>query len=244
MLLILMYHRVYGLGGWPAALRLHLRSLAERCAVVLPGQPIDRDRLSVCLTFDDATVDFYKCVYPLLLELELSAVVGVPTAFIQQGTHLSMEDRLDRQARCIMAPGYKQGDGALCTWSELAEMQASGRVSCAGHGHYHGSMTDKETDVDAEVDQSFQTLQRKLGLTPDVFIFPYGSADRRALQAVGRRFRYAMRIGGAINRDWGKPGEFLYRVDAEHFWPQGRLWTLRDMLHWRLKWGVNRLRGK
>jgi len=244
MLLILMYHRVHLVGGGQSALQRHLRSLLGQYPVVLPGEPLEAKKLSVCLTFDDATVDFYHLVYPLLEELKLTALVGVPTAFIEEGTHLSMEDRLDRQARCIMAPGYKQGDGALCTWSELAEMQASGRVSCAGHGHYHGSMTDKETDVDAEVDQSFQTLQRKLGVKPDAFIFPYGSADRRALQAVGRRFRYAMRIGGAINRDWGKPGEFLYRVDAEHFWPQGRLWTLRDMLHWRLKWGVNRLRGK
>lgn len=244
MLLILMYHRVHGVGGGEAALRQHLRSLATRYTVVLPGQRLEEGRLSVCLTFDDATVDFYHLVYPVLQELELTAVVGVPTAFIEQRTTLSIAERLDRQSRQVMGAGYRTSDGALCTWTELAEMRASGRVCCAGHGHQHESMTDGETDVDTEVDQSFQILERKLGVQPDSFIFPYGAADRRALRAVSRRFRYAMRIGGAVNRGWGEPGEFLYRVDAEHFWPQGRLWTLRSMLLWRLKRLVNRSRGK
>jgi peptidoglycan/xylan/chitin deacetylase (PgdA/CDA1 family) len=244
MLLILMYHRVYGVGRGEAALRQHLRSVITRYPVVLPGQRLEEGRLSVCLTFDDATVDFYHLVYPVLQELELTALVGVPTAFIEQRTTLNMAERLDRQSRHVMGADYKYGDSALCTWSELAEMQASGRVSCAGHGHYHGSMTDEETDVDAEVDQSFQTLERKLGVQPDAFIFPYGSANRRALQAVGRRFRYAMRIGGALNRNWGKPSEFLYRVDAEHFWPKGQRWPLQNMLLWSLKRRLNRLRGK
>jgi peptidoglycan/xylan/chitin deacetylase (PgdA/CDA1 family) len=244
MLLILMYHRVSGVGGGVASLRVHLQSLEERYPVVLPGQPLDRDKLAVCLTFDDATVDFYECVYPLLLDLELSAVVGVPTAFIQQRTDLDMKDRLDRQARCIMGSGYNRSDGALCTWSELAEMQASGRVRCAGHGHKHCSMTDRETDLDEEVDRSFHTLEKQLGVSPDTFIFPYGAADSRALSAVTRQFRYAMRIGGAINEGWGKPGEFLYRVDAEHFWPQKRLWTVQSMLMWRLKRRLNRVRGR
>lgn len=244
MLLILMYHRVHGVGGGEFALRQHLRSLATRYPVILPGQRLEKGRLSVCLAFDDATVDFYRHVYPVLQELELTAVLGVPTAFIEQHTTLNMAERLDRQSRHVMGAGYRTSDGALCTWTELAEMQASGRVCCAGHGHQHGSMTDKETDLDAEVDQSFQTLERELGAQPNTFIFPYGAADRRSLRAVGRRFRYAMRIGGAVNKGWGEPGEFLYRVDAEHFWPQGRLWTFRHMLLWRLKWGVNRLRGK
>lgn len=244
MLLVLMYHRVHGVGGGQSALRHHLRSIATRYPVVLPGQQLEEEKLSVCLTFDDATVDFYQFVYPVLQELELAAVVGVPTAFIEQNTTLSMDERLDRQSLHLMGAGYSVSNGALCTWTELAEMQASGRVRCAGHGHHHGSMTHRETDVEAEVDQSFQTLERKLGVQPDTFIFPYGAADRRALQGVGRRFRYAMRIGGAVNRGWGKSGEFLYRVDAEQFWTQGRLWTFRSMLFWRLKSGVNRLRSK
>lgn len=244
MLLILMYHRVHGMGGGQIALCQHLRSLVTRYPVVLPGQRLEEGKLSVCLTFDDATVDFYHLVYPILQELELTAVVGVPTAFIEQHTTLNMDARLDLQSLHVMGAGYSASDGALCTWTELAEMQASGRVCCAGHGHHHESMADGETDVDAEVDQSFETLERKLGVQPDTFIFPYGSVNLRALQAVGRRFRYAMRIGGAVNRGWGNPGEFLYRVDAEHFWPQGRLWTFRSMLFWRLKWGVNRMRGK
>jgi peptidoglycan/xylan/chitin deacetylase (PgdA/CDA1 family) len=244
MLLILMYHRIHLVGGGPSGLQRHLRSLLGRYPVVLPGEPLEAKKLSVCLTFDDATVDFYHLVYPLLEELKLTALVGVPTAFIEDETSLSMEERLDRQSRHVMGQSYWGSDGALCTWMELAEMQASGRVRCAAHGHYHSSMTDGDTNLDEEADRSLQTLERQLGAEPDTFIFPYGAADRRALQAVGRRFRYAMRIGGAVNRAWGKPGDFLYRVDAEHFWPQGRLWTLRDMLLWRLKWGVNRLRGK
>lgn len=244
MLLVLMYHRVHGVGGGQSALRHHLRSIATRYPVVLPGQQLEEEKLSVCLTFDDATVDFYQFVYPVLQELKLAAVVAVPTAFIEQNTALSMLERLDRQSLHVMGASYSTSDGALCTWTELAEMQASGRVCCASHGHNHASMTDGGTDVHAEVEQSFQTLEEKLGVQPDTFIFPYGAADRRALQAVQQRFSNAMRIGGAVNKNWGRPGEFVYRVDAEHFWPQGRLWTLPSMLLWRLKWAVNRSRGK
>jgi len=244
MLLVLMYHRVHAVGGGQAALQRHLRSLASRYPVVLPGQKLAREGLSVCLTFDDATVDFYHLVYPLLHELDLTAVLGVPTAFIEEGSDLDMATRLSLQERHVMGPNYDNSAGALCTWKELEAMQSSGRVLCAAHGHRHNGLADHETDIDEEIDLSARTLERRLNSRPDTFIFPYGSAHRHALKQVGKRFRYAMRIGGAVNKDWGKIGDFIYRVDAEHFWPQGDLWSSQSMMAWRLKRRFNRLRGK
>ena len=59
-----------------------------------------------------------------------------------------------------------------------------------------------------------------------------------------RHFRYAMRIGSAINRHWDGSAGLLYRVDAEHFWPAGRVWSFTDAVRWRLSYLGNRLRGR
>jgi peptidoglycan/xylan/chitin deacetylase (PgdA/CDA1 family) len=243
MLLILMYHRVHGVGQGSTALRRHLAWLRDHHPLVLPGEPLPAGELSVCLTFDDATADFCHQVYPLLEELDIRALVAVPTGLIEADTEVSLERRLAAQSRAGAEGGYALSDTPLCTWAELRHVQAEGRVQCASHGHRHLGMTDPGTDPEAELTRSRAALEAHLGRTPETFVYPFGKASREVQCRVRRHYPYAMRIGSALNRDWRGSGGLLYRVDAERFWPQGRVWSRSDLLAWHLKRLGNRLRG-
>ncbi len=244
MLLILMYHRVHGVGVEPDALRTHLQYLRDHHPLVLPGDFLPRRELAVCLTFDDATVDFYLEVFPLLQELDARALVAVPTAFIEPTTRIPTAARLEAQASAVIDEDYAVAGSPLCSWEELSRMQAGGRVACASHSHHHVNMVDPQIDVDTELVLSSQALSEKLGRQSDTFVYPFGRTDRQVHHRVRRCFRYAMRIGSAMNRGWDDNGGLLYRVDAEHFWPRGKVWSFTDAVKYRLKYLGNRARGK
>ena len=156
----------------------------------------------------------------------------------------AMAARLAAQASAVMEEDYAVADSPLCSWEELRQMQAGGRVACASHSHNHVNMIDPQIDVEAELALSGQALKEKLGRQPDTFVYPFGRTNRQVQRQVHRRFHYAMRIGSAMNRGWGDNGGLLYRVDAEHFWPRGKVWSYTDAVKYRLKYLGNRLRGK
>lgn len=245
MLLILMYHRVHGVGQTTATLETHLTYLRDHHHLVLPGEKLEDNYVNVCLTFDDATVDFYYQVFPLLAKLGIRALVAVPTAWIKPATDMHMEQRLMLQDTTALNRGtYALLPDGLCTWQELAAMQASGLVQCAVHGHNHLDMRKENTDVLQELALSLATFDQHLQIVPDTFIYPYGRSTTAVQMQVARRFIYAMRIGSAINRDWAGNKGLLYRVDAERFWPSGRMWSFTDTVRWRIKYLGNMLRNK
>jgi len=244
MLLILMYHRVHEAGRIPDALDVHLRYLRDHHPLVLPGDALLHGSVNVCLTFDDATVDFRSQVFPLLETLDCRALVAVPTGYILANTGDSLDRRLAAQQAVVMGGGYSTMGSPLCTWQELHEMQDSGRVLCASHSHSHADMSAPDTDVRGELARSSAALRQHLGQAPSTFVYPYGRTRRDIQAQVGRRFRYAMRIGSAVNTDWSGNGGLLYRVDAEHFWPEGKVWSFTDAMRWQIKYLANRLRGK
>ncbi|MEE4659812.1 MAG: polysaccharide deacetylase family protein [Halieaceae bacterium] len=244
MVLILMYHRVHGVGATTDALRQHLRYLTDHHPLVWPGDSLPGGELSVCLTFDDANVDFLHEVYPLLDELNAKAIVAVPTRYIEADTKMTMQARLEAQGKALMSGDYANTGSPLCTWAELKLMQDSGRVQCASHGHNHANLCSPGAHLDMEIGLSRELLSKHLKATPRGFVFPYGKTRRDITDRVLTEYRYAMRIGSALNPDWDSNGGLLYRVDAEHFWPKGRVWSFRELMKYRLKYLSNRLRNK
>lgn len=244
MLLILMYHQVHGIGRIPEALGTHIGYLCDHHPLVLPGEALTRGCVNVCLTFDDATVDFCYHVFPLLKRLASRALVAVPTGWIEATTEVPLRSRLAAQQAAAASGRYAVTGSPLCTWRELRDMQNSGWVQCAAHGHSHVDMRAADTDVERELTLSFAALHQQLGQAPQTFVYPYGGTRRDVQLQVRQRFPYAMRIGSAINRDWSGNQGLLYRVNAEHFWPDGKVWSFRDAVRWRIKYLVNRFRGK
>lgn len=220
MLLILMYHRAgdaaLGAGNSPAILERHFQRLCEKTVVIVPGEkPVPR-RLNVCLTFDDAYADFYFHVFPLLQKYSLCVVLAVPTKFILDETCLSREKRLNVGQSEAMCGEMFQTHAPFCTWAELREMQASGLVHIASHSHSHLNMQEVGADVEFEAKHSQRLIEENLSRRPDTFIYPYGSVNTRARQAVRQYYDFDLRVGAALNRDWQPNHQPLCRIGVDN----------------------------
>ena len=172
-LTILIYHRVGGGSGssvdLPTALfDEQVAFLAEHCRIYslteaadllaadLTSRPTggDPSRPCVALTFDDGTADFAEEALPVL------ARHGVPV------TYYLATDFVDRQ---VAFP-----DGARpMTWTQAAEMVASGLVEVGSHTHTH-ALLDRVSRADAasELDRSIGAVEDHLGLRPQHFAYP------------------------------------------------------------------------
>ncbi len=208
MLYVICYHSAYG-GRYRNSItqiKFHLDYLANHFSFVFPGESIKK---SVCLTFDDAYFDFYHLVFPLLKEMGAKAVLGVPSAFIQDKSRLSVSARLSLLAPPDCSAIRKD---AFCSWTELEEMQKSGFVYIASHGHTHQNLLSSNVDLTEEIIHSKQILQSKLSCPIDTFIYPMGKFSGAVHRQVRLQYKYAMRLGGALNYSWQNSSGLIYRL--------------------------------
>jgi peptidoglycan/xylan/chitin deacetylase (PgdA/CDA1 family) len=125
-------------------------------------------RKTVVLTFDDGWRSFKELAYPILKELGYPATLFIYTDFLGARTALS--------------------------WAELRELAQEG-FDIQAHSKSHGDMRQKpgESDEDyarrmqAELVQPLATFQQRLGQSPSILAYPYGSHD----DEVTRRTREA-----------------------------------------------------
>lgn len=111
------------------------------------------------ITFDDGYEDFYYNAYPILQKYNIHATVFIPTALMDQGYYLK--------------------------WSQIQEMGASGLITFGSHGvHHYRSESLPEVSLEAELTESKQTLQSKLGVPINFFAYPYGTLNGNVIEAV------------------------------------------------------------
>ncbi|MFT4552131.1 MAG: peptidoglycan/xylan/chitin deacetylase (PgdA/CDA1 family) [Chlamydiales bacterium] len=228
MLLILMYHRV-GQGkhsNSPSTLKQHLQYLADHYPIVLPGDPLPKRELSICLSFDDASYDFYHYAFPLLSQLKMRSLLGVPVKYIVESSNVSAEARLSVPYYDAMKGNVFQEKAPFCTWKELREMIGSGNVEVASHSFSHDNVTEENCDLQAELINSKEILEEKLPQNISTFIYPFGKASPKAKKEVQKHYAYSMRIGGALNWGWHNPSKILYRVPADN------LQDIKQALKW------------
>jgi len=236
-----MYHRAQAgpYGNAPAMLDAHFAYVARRAACVLPGEPLARGRLNVCLVFDDAYYDFYSVVFPLLEKHGLKAVLAVPSSLVREQATFSSETR-------TFAPGEliypREFDDGHCTWPELATLASSGRVTIAAHGATHTPLDQKGVDLDAEILAPRVLLSSRLLQPVDSFVFPYGRFSPAVLRKVKEHYRYAFRIGGAANPNWR--AAVLYRVDGDGLKSPDALFAPSRLARFRARYWWNRWRGR
>ena len=210
-----MYHQV-GKGKYsnsPTMMRRHLGHIAKNYRTALPGEPLKKG-MNVCLTFDDATIDFYEKVFPLLKELDLKAVLAVPTSFI--------------------------GDRGYCTWKMLDEMARSDRVAIACHSHTHVDLS-KGANLLQELATSKEILENQLQRRVDTFVYPYGKWSRKLQKEVEKHFPYAMRIGSATQKGW-KP--LMTRIPADQLPSPDYPFTIKVLGKAVLKSGIHKFLRK
>lgn len=214
MLLAIMFHRV-GEGKHANSLEMlheHFLFLKEHYPLVLPNDPLPEGKLSVCLTFDDASFDFYHYVYPLLKELNIRALLGVPVHYILETTTLSPLERLQVPYSLAMQEGFFEQKAPFCTWKELQEMVQSGLVEVASHGYLHCNLTFDFVDLQREIIRSKEMIESKLSQAVSSFIYPFGKVTPAIHEYVSQHYPFAFRIGSALNWGWGKGNCPLNRV--------------------------------
>lgn len=246
MMLAFLYHRV-GSGKYansPEMLERHFAYLRESCRIVLPGEKLAPFCLNVCLTFDDATYDFYHYAYPLLKRFGFRALLAVPAGYILESTDVSPSLRLSVSYSLAMKDNIFRTHAPFCTWTEIKEMVQSGLVSIASHSLTHQHLLTEGLDLDHEIAGSKVLLEAKLQTTVNTFVYPLGKFNRSIHQKVKHHYPFAMRIGSAWNRSWQNTNGIIYRVISDNLTRPNEHLQPRRILTFTWFHLINTLRGR
>jgi len=146
----------------------------------------------VILTFDDGMADFHTAALPVLTQYNFAATLYITTSFVE-GT-------------C----GWLQHEGEsarpMLTWSQIAEIQASG-IECGAHTHTHPQL-DMLTAAKAqdEIVTCKNILEDYLSVPILSFAYPYGyytKTTQRLVQAAN--FTSACAVKHTMNTETTNP---------------------------------------
>ena len=175
---VLMYHRITcaptdarlpGLWVCPQVFERTMRLLSERGWATITGAQLadaraagrPLPRRSFVIVFDDGDRDGYDHAYPILERYGFKGVFAVVVGRVG----------INRSAM---------------TWPELVELQEAGH-EIANHSMSHANVARLgEAGLEREVGGSAELLRAHLGAWPRTFVYPFGSWDGDALDAVRR----------------------------------------------------------
>ena len=157
----------------------------------------------VVLTFDDGYRDNYTTAFPLLKELGLPFTLYLATDSIETGVPL----------------GPPSGAEPL-SWEQIGTMLESGLVTVGAHTHRHLDLRQLSIDeVESELGTSDDLIEKRLGIRPLHFAYPWGFWSPTSDRAVSRavlvcRPRRVTRSEGAARTSSSAslPGAALGRV--------------------------------
>lgn len=124
-----------------------------------PSSAIPNDGLRVVLTFDDAFLNFYDVVLPLLRERGLPAILYVPTGFVNGDGDHPLSDPILRGV-------------AAMTWEHVAEAQSAG-IEIGSHTRQHANLVTLAPDLVADEFAASQLeIEARLGTCPSSICYP------------------------------------------------------------------------
>lgn len=135
---------------------------------IMEGKAAAPDK-PVLLTFDDGYVDNHSTVMPLLKKLGFPATV-------------------------FMSPGVMD-DKRFITWEQAKDLRDNG-WDVLPHGMTHPYLTKLTPEEQAvEILEARKQIEEQLGVTADVFCYPYGQYNNATLKILADNgFRYAFTI--------------------------------------------------
>lgn len=199
----------------------HFELLRRQYPIVTPGDPLPKADTALCLTFDDASVDFYNHIFPLLAKYQFKAILGISTSALQTQTLPS-----DR-----------------CTLAMLRTMAQSGWVKLATKGHTDSKLTNKDTNLIQELIDSKQFLIDHTGCEVDYFIYPQGKYTRRIHCFVKHYYAWGFGQGNAFNVGFPERTRLLHRIDATPFWQSNQAFLATDLAKWQRNYWLYRFLG-
>lgn len=164
---ILLYHRVVGLGGEidtpPALFERQLAALAAGERVLTLDQALDPAAGGgVVVTVDDGYRDFHDTVLPLLVRYRVPTLLYLATGL-------------------VAGEGAGPDDPEALTWSQLAEAVSTGLVSVGAHTHGHTDLSRATEQVCRdEMARSRELVEDRLGVACRHFAYPWAVASPTA----------------------------------------------------------------
>jgi peptidoglycan/xylan/chitin deacetylase (PgdA/CDA1 family) len=163
----------------PSVFRGHLDWLQSQGKIVglgdaLSGADALNSESNYVLTFDDGYADVFENAFPLLRDR------GIPFTLYLTTGHIESRQPLH------------EGDRPL-TWDMVAEMVDSGLATVGAHTHSHPDMRGLGVDeVEREIDQSNELIERRTGQVARHFAYPKGYWDPQAETVVRRHYQTAV----------------------------------------------------
>ena len=144
-------------------------------------------RRSVVITIDDGYRSTYDVLFPLLQEYEFPATIFVYTDFI--------------------------GAPAALTWKQMKIMRDSGLVDIQSHSKSHASLVELTNSgpgylkrLESEVRTPSKALEKRLGHPVDIFSYPYGDTNKKAVKALKKQgIRMAVTVNRGGNPSFANP---------------------------------------
>jgi len=186
---VLIYHQVEA--GLGREMEVHLDDfrrqlvwLSANRQVVELGEALvrwaepDSERL-VVLTFDDGYRDTFTTAFPLILEHGFPFTLYLATESIETGVSL----------------GPSVGAEPL-SWDQVGTMLGSGLLTVGAHTHRHLDLRRLSIDeVEDELGTSDDLIERRLGIRPAHFAYPWGFWSPSAERPVTDRYSSAALAG-------------------------------------------------
>lgn len=202
---ILLYHRVANEGPSstrvsPEQFEAHLDLIAAAGYQVIPLKQLlagvyeqnELPQRALAITFDDAYRSVGELAYPLLRERHMPFTIFVATDVVDAGVT------------------------SFLSWAQLTQLASDPAVTFGGHSSSHAhleSLTLARRDRhqltserEREIDDNFQTLQRKLGDNIiNAFAYPYGEYSRGTEKLLEARQLYGLaQQSGAVSSEVAK----------------------------------------
>lgn len=156
------------------------------------------DKLFV-LTFDDGFEDVYDNAFPLMRDRRLPFTLYLTTQPIETG------DPIDSRY-----PG-----ASPLTWSQINEMIESGLVTVGSHTHTHPHLERISVkQIDNELDVSDSLIERRTGIKPRHFTYPWGVWSGVADPFVRARYETAT-VGSARDSSSNFDSHRMTRVPVQ-----------------------------
>jgi peptidoglycan/xylan/chitin deacetylase (PgdA/CDA1 family) len=202
-----------------------LRELAEfvdtdKCLDMLEGRrPVDGRFLH--LSFDDGFHNIFRNAAPVLRELQVPAIVFVPTALVGAGYEPTRDYCLEKTRYDAVVE--------MTTWDELRTLTGWG-FTVGSHTRTHARFSELSgTDqMESEIAGSKADLERELGVECKYISWPYGKrgdADTESLEMT-RRAGYRGCFGAF--RGTVMPGKTsAFSIPRHHFEPQWPIWQIQ-----------------
>ena len=205
---VLIYHQVDAGLGREMEVRLtdfrrQLAWLAGNREVIDLGEALVRweepgaERL-VVLTFDDGYRDTFTSAFPRLHELDLPFTLYLATESIETGVPLGPSERAEP-----------------LSWDQIEVMVDSGLVTIGAHTHRHLDLRQSSIDeVEYELGTSDDLIERRLGVRPAHFAYPWGFWSPTSDRAVTERYSSAALAGSARAKEGLEP-HLLHRYPVQ-----------------------------